>query len=152
MFLLLANTLSTFFVNVVKLFRVWQFGLGFTCNIRVMQISIIHVCRSMSNGGVFYKKGFETLFLIMCKQSFHEKFTNSLRCMGVTFSTFALLQSRTLWWFFFYYVLCRMQHWISQVSILLILGLFNFWTMFNGVVAQINVIKYNLICHFLWLL
>jgi hypothetical protein len=77
--------------DVVKLFRVRHFGLGFTSSIKVMYLSIIYVCKSMSNGGAFYKKGFETLFLIISKKLFHEKFTNSQGCVGVTFSTFVLV-------------------------------------------------------------
>ncbi len=149
MFFLLANNLSTFFVNVVKLFRVWQSGLGSICNIKVMYFFIIYVCRSMSNGGVFYKKGFETLFLIMCKWLFQDKFIDSPRH---TFSTFALIQSRTLWWFFFYYVLCKMQHWFSQVSILLIVVYSSFEPCLVELWLKFNAIKYNLICNFLWLL
>jgi hypothetical protein len=146
MFFLLANILSTFFVNVVKLLRVWQFGLGFTSNIKVMYLSIIYVCRSMSNCGVFYKKGLLKHYFSLCANGCFMR--NSPWCMGVTFSTFILIQFKTLQSLFF--LLCVVQNATLDFTNFHIVnfGLFKFfWFICLQIMMRLNLKLFNGFAH-----
>jgi hypothetical protein len=65
---------------------------------------------------------------------------NPPRCMGVTFSTFILIQPRTLWWFFF--LLCVVQNATLDFTSFHIVnfGLFKFfWLICLQIMMRFNL-------------